>query len=168
MTVDFAYKQWDRGNEGYALRSLKLGVSRKLIYGSGLLACFWCDPRVSLGGYERVGSTEKTWVLNQELKKMFELTPLERFARFFLTHQREDFLRESANHFFKAYDDFLALLDDANMRNHLEALPPNMMDYDQHFKTARVIRTRFEEAIREVFLRPESLLYQHTITRGVF
>ena len=44
MTVDFAYKQSDRGNARYALRSLKLGISRKLIYASGLLSCFWCDP----------------------------------------------------------------------------------------------------------------------------
>ena len=42
MVVDFAYKQRDRANQGYALRSIKLGLSRKLIYASGLLACFSC------------------------------------------------------------------------------------------------------------------------------
>jgi hypothetical protein len=35
MAVDFAYKQFDRGNSGYALRSIKLGVSRKLLFASG-------------------------------------------------------------------------------------------------------------------------------------
>lgn len=37
MVVDFAYKQRARANRGYALRNIKLGLSRKLIYASGLL-----------------------------------------------------------------------------------------------------------------------------------
>lgn len=170
MTVDFAYKQWDRGNEGYALRSLKLGVSRKLIYASGLLTCFWCDPVLSLdvprGGMR--SQAEKTYLLNQKLSAMLMLTPLERFARFFLTHASDQFLISLANGFFTTYDDFLGLLGDREVRNHLESLSPDEMDRDPVFKSARAVRTRFEEVIRGIFLNPKSPLYQHTISRGVF
>jgi predicted nucleotidyltransferase len=168
MTVDFAYKQWDRGSDGYALKSLKLGTSRKLIYASGLLTCFWCDPGISKGDYGRVTSVEKIWTLNQKLNEMFMLTPLERFARFFLTHAASGFLLDSAGHFFETYDDFLGLLEDAGMRAHLDSLPPSEMDEDTKFQTARSVRSRFEEVVRAVFLNPESLLYHHTIARGVF
>lgn len=168
MTVDFAYKQWDRGNEGYALRSLKLGISRKLIYASGLLACFWCDPSVSLSGGSVFNTAEKIWTMNQKLNEMFLRTPLERFARFFLTHRTDAFLVDSSRRFFKTYDDFLELLEDSTIRTHLEALSPEEMDQDPVFQNARGIRTRFEEVVKEIFLRPESLLYNHTISRGVF
>jgi predicted nucleotidyltransferase len=168
MTVDFAYKQWDRGNDGYALRSLKLGVSRKLIYASGLLACFWCDPGISLSGVPSVASAEKLWIMNRMLEEMFKLTPLERFARFFLAHSANEFLLDSARHFFTTYDDFLGLLEDSAKRNHLDTLSPKDMDDDPGFQSARKIRTRFQEAVNEVFLQPRSPLYQHTISRGVF
>lgn len=168
MTVDFAYKQWDRGNDGYALRSLKLGVSRKLIYASGLLSCFWCDPRVSLAGYERTSPVEKTWILNKSLSDMFRLTPLERFACFFLRHSEDNFLLDSARVFFDTYDEFLGLLEDKPLRDHLDELTPEAMDEDASFQSARAIRTQFEQAVKRIFLNPQSLLYDYTIDRGVF
>lgn len=170
MTVDFAYKQWDRGNEGYALRSLKLGVSRKLIYASGLLTCFWCDPFISRNAPrgEMRSPAEKTYLLNQKLSAMLMLTPLERFAWFFLTHASNQFLISLVNGFFSIYDDFLGLLGDKDVRSHLDSIPPSEMDRDPVFQSARAVRTRFERVILGIFLNPESPLYQHTISRGVF
>jgi hypothetical protein len=106
--------------------------------------------------------------MNQRLNEMFILTPLERFARFFMTHTSSEFLMDSARKFFNTYDDFLGLLEDSKTRDHLDSLSPERMDDDLVFQGARAIRTRFQEAVNTVFLRPESPLYHHTISRGVF
>ena len=168
MTVDFAYKQWDRGNEGYALRSLKLGTSRKLMYASGLLCCFWCDPAISSTNDNRLSPMEKIWALNKKLSDMFLRTPLERFAQFFLSHVEDQFLIDAAASFFEVYDQFLGLLADDSMRDHLEHLPATDMDTDARFQSARLIRNQFEDAVKRIFLRPESVLYDLTISKGVF
>jgi predicted nucleotidyltransferase len=165
MCVDFAYKQHDRGNHGYALRSIKLGISRKLIYASGLLACFWCDPDISREPYAEPYNLQQ---IIANLSNMLSITPLERMAKFFLGHLEKDLLLQSAGEFFASYDAFLGLLGDSEKRDVLKNLQLEEMHESKVFIEARAIRTRFREAIRMAFLEPESPLYRHTISKGVF
>jgi predicted nucleotidyltransferase len=168
MAVDFAYKQFDRGNKGYALRSIKLGVSRKLLFASGLLACFWCDPEVSM--IENQEQSKQSLI--DCLDRFLSLTPLERLASFFVVHIRisdSPFLRKTARDLFDAYDAFLGLLNDPERRKHLEGLKPEDEGEDAAFKEARVIRRKFRFAIQEMFLGKGSpILRKHSIEKGVF
>ena len=167
MAVDFAYKQFDRGNRGYALRSIKLGISRKLMFASGLLACFWCDPEISRNDRQE----PNVLTLIAWLDKFLTWTPLERFALFFQTHLEgndDEFLRETALELFGAYDDFLKLLNVQKNRKCLESLTQDEEKSDAVFKKARGIRRRFREAIQSMFLDNRSPLYQLTIDKGVF
>jgi len=167
MAVDFAYKQFERGNRGYALRSIKLGVSRKLLFASGLLACFWCDPEIS----KNVNQEPNKQSLIDCLETFLSLTPLERLALFFAVQIRiadSEFLRKTAKDLFGAYDDFLGLLNEPEKRKHLDELKPEDEEEDLVFKEARTMRKHFRLAIQGMFLGIDSPLRQHSIEKGVF
>jgi hypothetical protein len=167
MAVDFAYKQFNRGSKGYALRSIKLGTSRKLLYASGLLACFWCDPKISL----LKQGEPKTQTLIDRLDMFLAWTPLERFALFFVTWiplAKSNFLEETARSMFGSYDDFLGLLNDQEKRDHLDKLDPHSQGSSKIFSEARETRHRFRIAIQSTFTGPESPLRNHSIEKGIF
>lgn len=170
MAVDFAYKQFDRGSKGYALRSIKLGVSRKLLFASGLLACFWCDPAVSKDADQQPSEQG----LIEGLGTFLSRTPLERIAWFFLvqydTCGASSFLEiaKIAKELFAAYDDFLGLLNDRERRVRLDNLRPDEEATDPVFNDARKIRRRFSLAVQDMFLGKNSPLYELTIEKGVF
>jgi hypothetical protein len=167
MAVDFAYKQFDRGSKGYALRSIKLGVSRKLLFASGLLACFWCDPAVSMNANQENSKQSLIDCLDLFLSR----TPLERIAWFFLvqydTSGVESFLATAKN-LFASYDDFLGLLNDPERRVRLDKLRPDQEATDPVFNDARKIRQRFRLAVQDMFLAKNSPLYELTIEKGIF
>jgi hypothetical protein len=167
MAVDFAYKQFDRGNKGYALRSIKLGISRKLLFASGLLSCFWCDPAISK--IDEQGPTKQNLI--NCLDTFLAKTPLERLACFFVVHiaaTNSEFLRETASDLFGAYDAFLGILNDPEKRAHIEALTPDGASMDSLFREAREIRGNFRLAIQDMFLSKDSPLQKHSIEKGVF
>ena len=167
MAVDFAYKQFDRGNQGYALRSIKLGLSRKLLFASGLLACFWCDPAIS----RNENQEPKKQSLINCLGSFFDRTPLERLALFFMVQisaSDSGFLRKTAADLFRSYDAFLGLLDDPEKRKHLDELSPEDEDADKLFIEARTMRRSFRLAVQDMFLGEGSPLREHSIDKGVF
>jgi len=167
MAVDFAYKQFDRGAKGYALRSIKLGTSRKLLFASGLLACFWCDPNVS----NLQNQEPKTQSLIDCLEVFLSKTPLDRFALFFASKipaADSDFLEGCARNLFDSYDDFLGLLNDERKRDHLDKLAPDFQDESDIFSEAREIRHRFRLAIQDTFTGKDSPLRDHSIAKGIF
>lgn len=167
MAVDFAYKQFDRGNDGYALRNIKLGLSRKLLFASGLLACFWCDPIISKNESQEISKQS----LIHCLSTFLSLTPLERIALFFTTHLRvseSKFLRENAKDLFCSYDAFLGILNDSDKRNRLKKLMQEEEESDEIFREAWKTRKVFRKAIQDMFLGNESPLRNFSIERGVF
>ena len=172
MVVDFAYKQRTRANRGYALRSIKLGLSRKLIYASGLLACFSCHfdfPDEHWGALSASGNPQ---LLIEHLRAIFRKTPLEILATMLI---RYDSLLEQVKRLFDAYDRFIGLMadeaavfDGKSPRDHLEELDVESLETDPVFGEAREIRRAFGRALTEIFLDPKSELYNTTIRYGVF
>jgi predicted nucleotidyltransferase len=172
MVVDFAYKQRARGNKGYALRNIKLGLSRKLIFASGLLACFSCRMDFSEEQWREFSETKNPQPLIEHLRSIFEASPLEIVARALVPLSNK---LDAAKRLFDAYDRFIELLADdkpgelgKSPREHLNDLPVNELEKDSVYVQAREIRRDFQGALEELFLKPGTELYDLTIKFGVF
>jgi hypothetical protein len=172
MVVDFAYKQRVRANQGYALRSIKLGLSRKLIYASGLIACFSCHLDFPDENWGTLSASGNPQLLIEYLRAVLRRTPLEVLARVLI---RYDSLLEPSKRLFDAYDRFIGLMADEQAgsdgkcpREHLDKLDIADLEIDPVYLKAREIRRAFGSALEEIFLDQTSELYKMTIRYGVF
>ena len=168
MAVDFADKQHDRFHDGFALRNIKLRMSRKLIYISGLLACFrghleHPDKKERLDFFSKGNSLKVASLLRSFLEK----TPLDLTAETlfeFAGHKK----RGSVQQFFTAYDEFLGILNDSRKRQSLKDLNPDQLESDCVYREAREISHCFNEAIEKIFLTADNPIGELTIRYGVF
>jgi predicted nucleotidyltransferase len=159
VAVDFAYKRRERNSEGWAIRTVKLRLSRKLTYASGLLACFSCASAPGASG-----SADRSLRVMDHLLKVLEMTPLERMAALLL----DAGLAEPAGLMFDSYDSFLRMIDTPEVREELEALLPEDADRSDTFQRARVLGRVFQGALDEVFFGPRSPYLGLTHKYGVF
>ena len=165
MVVDFAYKQRTRANKGYALRSIKLGLSRKLIYVSGLLACFSCQLDFPEDDWQSMSAADSPQLLIDHLRRILAQTPLDILASRLLQYEN---LLGVSKQLFDAYDRFIGLLANEELRKHLEHLPLENLETDAVYQEGRSIRHAFGDALAKIFLTPGSELYNLTIKYGVF
>lgn len=165
VTVDYAQKRRVRRSEGWAIRTVKLGFSRKLTYVAGLFSCFGCAEI----GIDAERATDRTKELVAYLERMLSLTPLEVFAETALRHWYVDSLREIWGDIFARYEEFLALLDDPEARERLERLTEEEALADPTFARAREARKGFGMAIERVFFDGKDTPFpQWTRRYGVF
>jgi predicted nucleotidyltransferase len=164
MAVDFAYKLRARSREKWALRNIKLRMSRKLLYVAGLLACFhphllMPDPEVRRHIYEE--ESFKPEIIDV-VYSIFSDSPLDMVAGFL---DRPEF-DHIALRLFRAYDEFLGVLRDANHRNQLEKLSEEDADSDPLYQKARETSHRFRDSLLELFFGEK--LFDLTRLYGVF
>lgn len=165
VAVDCAYKRKERGGEGWALRTVKLRLSRKLTYAAGLVACFRCSMLRDLHpGFDQLPGAERARIAAEEMEAFLRKTPLEMLAWAY----RHFELDESAAALFGSYDRFLGMMD-SDERARLAALSLADAPGDPLFRTARELGDAFQDALDELFL-PQSRggFYKLTRTYGVF
>ena len=166
MAVDYADKQHDRFHEGFALRNIKLRLSRKLLYISGLLTCFRCQldfakDKDRLDFFSRDNSIG----VASYLRGLLDKTPLDLTAE---TLWRFAEKPKAIRDFFSAYEGFLGVLSDPAKRTRLEKLTPNQLEQDSLYAEAREISHRFRDAVESIFLVPDNPIGELTIRYGVF
>lgn len=174
MTVDFAYKQRARNNAGFALRNIKLRMSRKLIYLAGLIGCFSCDLELDDDQRKnmRGSTTSLTPFFIDRLRQYFTLSPLDLLAKSFLTFPQ---LNVKSRAIFDAYEQYLDLLDSnaqirpgITRRMHLDQLNIEDLRKDDVFQSGRSISYAFQEGIDGIFLDNGNPLGKLTIQYGIF
>jgi predicted nucleotidyltransferase len=166
MTVDFADKQHDRFHDGFALRNIKLRVSRKLIYIAGLLSCFRCQLRFP-DEAERIIFFKKgnELAVADLVLSALDRTPLDLAAA---TLYEVLGKVESVREFFSAYNDFLGILNNPEKRDTLEKLTPDRLESDPTYAEARAVSRRFNNAVHSIFLERSNTIGELTIRYGIF
>jgi hypothetical protein len=122
IAVDFERKHRERDGEEWGLRNAKLRTSRPILFASGLLPALEC---------RRLRVNEFSPFLTEQ----FEATPVDRLASCFLRHDRLD----AGFRTLLAYDAFLAMIDDEESRNELEALPYEKRGSSRVFQRAKML-----------------------------
>ncbi|HET7461406.1 MAG TPA: hypothetical protein VFJ82_09150 [Longimicrobium sp.] len=156
--MDFAQKRRVRAGDGWALRTVKLQMSRKLMYAAGLLSCYSC--KLELAGQP---PEHGRYRVVEHLEGLVRKTPLDILARAALSFGE---FSACAKDLFSAYDEFLAVLDDPDRRTYLEKLAPGQ-EADPHYQQAHAIGKRFEGALIEMFFDSQPLA-ELTRRYGVF
>jgi hypothetical protein len=164
MAVDYAAKRRDRGNEGWALRNFKLRLSRKLIFTAGLAMCLSCELRPSPALRAAETADEFYEQLADFLMDFCNRTPLEVLASF--ASEFDAF--ETAGDIFDAYDQFLAILREADKRTALEKMDVDDTAADPLFKETRNIGTAFQDGLSKLFFATDDDLTKATQRYGVF
>jgi hypothetical protein len=166
MTVDFAYKLRNRSGKGWAIRNIKLRMSRKLLYISGLLACYRCHLDYNDAERQRLyGDPDMKSEVIRQLQTIFRDTPLEIVAGFLLRYPHLD---ASAKKIIEPYNEFLGMLADADQRRHLDELQESEADDDKTFRKARELSHVFRDGVLELFFDKDSGMCHLTRIYGVF
>jgi hypothetical protein len=148
------------------LRNIKLRMSRKLIYISGMLTCFSCE----LGLPDVTGSRPCDFppadaLCIDCLRRFLRQTPLEILAGALLKLENAN---DVATGLFGSYDEFLGILSDPKTREHLDRLDTHRQYEDETFLKARELTHRFRDSVLDLFFERNAQLTLLTKMYGVF
>lgn len=165
MAVDYAHKKYERAGKGWAIRNIKLRMSRKLIFVTGLLTCFNCylNPSEEIKAVSSGKLDSKRALINQ-LMDYIRMTPLEVLAE---TCERCA-STNTAKTIFDAYDTFLERLSDKKIRDHLEKLETSEADTDSTFNDLCDVSRKFQTGLITLFFDENEQLRELIRKYGVF
>jgi predicted nucleotidyltransferase len=156
MCVDFALKQKERRGKNWALRNIKLRLSRKLIFVKGLLMCFSCYQNKSLTSTNEV---------KEHLKDLALMKPIDVFVSVL---SKNNIATDDICKVIDAYNDFLGLMSNSKTREHLSKLHMDVVYKDATFIEAREISDSFQSALDRVFYKKDSKLFEFILKYGLF
>ena len=148
VAVDFAYKRKSRNNAGWALRSAKLRLSRKLTFVAGLLYCYSIAQSVWREAPAKDAPTRKQETI-EHLWELTASTPLDLLADAF---SRSKTLDATAKRTFDGYDRFLAILNSPEDRDRLVKLAPDDGSGDASYQEIRKLGNDFQSGLNRLFL----------------
>ncbi len=163
MCVDFAYKDWEQAGKKWAVQNIKLRMSRKLLFMSGLFTVFSCFRNEELQR-DKVDDGDYLLPFQSHMLNFVHSTPLDIVV---WTLERLG-LRERGIEILNHYEQFLAIINDETARNHLGNLSEGDVYDDDRFLECRQISHDLQSVLREICFEEESPLRDFTIEYGVF
>jgi predicted nucleotidyltransferase len=167
ITVDFVYKQRAEAGQKWALRNAKLRMSRKLIFASGLLRCFFChlDPEAAHARQALSAPTNDISKLLTYIENQLSWPPLELLAR---AASRPDIDLTTPKKLFDSYNQFLAVLDDQKKRDELKTLGEDQMTTSPVWQEIRGLSHDFHNGLIELFFGKDAALRELSVQYAVF
>ncbi len=172
FAVDYASKKWHQNDKKWGIRNSKLRFTRKMLFLKGLLLTLDCEfsdvegneewPWNILPGSDYLNKPENRLMLG--IQKLIELAPVEMFCR---TCLMTDSL-VNAEKALKAYNDFLAMIDDEEKRDHLSNIPFESAEDDEIFNSVRDKGKEFGAALNCVLFDNGGKLAELVKEYGVF
>lgn len=164
MCVDYANKYRERAGKGWAMRIIKLRLSRKLIFAAGILSCFSCDPVIAQDLRPELVHAASPAQQVAFLRELFGRSPLEAIANALLHFGKP----ATAGLILDNYDRFLEIMNDPEVRKRLEELPPNSEETDKSFRELIHLSGDFEKGLLTLLLEDNAQLALLTRRYGVF
>ena len=159
MAVDYASKYRSRAGDKWALRNIKLRMSRKLLFISRFFMCIsWALNKIETDGQEFLAQS-----LVSYLRRWTQRPPLKSVAIIV-----ETYAPSLTAEIFDNYDSFLGLLRDEKQRKLLENLVPDEAYKDDVFLDARRVAINFDEALTDLLFRSSDEITRLTQKYGVF
>ncbi|MFT3909356.1 MAG: hypothetical protein QM737_08030 [Ferruginibacter sp.] len=154
MCVDFAYKQKEQGGEKWALRNIKLRISRKMLFAKGLLMCL-----------SHYGQNQDKASLCEDLSRMVQLGPLE-----LLISLKDHFKikNEPIMQVIESYNDFLDRLNNPETRKDLAEMNMEDVYKQKSFIDLRNCADNLQQGLDQIFIKDDGLLSTLTIKYGIF
>jgi predicted nucleotidyltransferase len=167
MAVDYANKTQEPDGRKWALRNVKLRLSRKLIFACGLLLCFRChlEQQQITGEEDLFESDESNLRFINFLVHQINEAPLDVVADFLL---RENADQATVCLIFDSYDRFLAMMEDSDSRERLEALTYAEARDDSLFNEFRNVGENFQDGIRRLFFDTNTQIARLSQVYAVF
>lgn len=167
LAVDYATKRRDRAGAGWALRNVKLRLSRKLIFAAALYTCLSCELAPTEGIKSSVTHESAEDLCDAMVEHLIEFTgrsPLETLAQA-LTEFATPTL---AKNILDNYDAFLGILNDTETRLALDKLSIEDAFTHEAFLRAKRLGAEFHAGLVQLFFNSNEHLTRAAQTYGVF
>lgn len=154
MCVDFAYKQIEQSGKKWALRNIKLRMSRKATFVKGVLMCaaFYkkpTEPPEMQARMMEIVSTKSLDFILHELKS-YKI--------------KDDLIIQ----LFLSYNNFLGMLNNEDLRERISDIPMEEVYNHADFLAARENANHFQKALTEIFLIQETPLRDFSFKYAFF
>ena len=165
MAVDYAAKRWEQSDSKWALRNVKLRMSRKILFVAGLLMCFNFQLNPPGDRSEILADPENIAPkLADFLFAQMRFTPIDIVSQALLSYGDAEIVDDIMD----SYDFFLGQINDEHVRSHLTDLKFDDADKDSVFRDICSASDRFQAGLIRLFFGQNDLLRDLSIAYGVF
>ncbi|MFN9374190.1 MAG: hypothetical protein ACK6D3_20085 [Planctomycetaceae bacterium] len=161
VCVDFAYKDWEQAGRKWALRNVKLRMSRKLLFLAGLLTVFSCHNQSSEHTEDMAANNSLR--IQERLMTFVRSKPLE----ILVCALNRLGLQQNCLRTLKLYDEFLRSINDRDVRQELSLIEEHA-DRNPAFVRLRDLSHEFQAELQAICFREETDLRRFIIEYGVF